>query len=138
MIKVIGDIMLDRWILGSADRMSPEAPVPVLKEQSQEYSVGGAGNLALNLANLSVDVSLHGAVGSDKEGYKIIELLKDCNTLSSNVSFDNELTTTKTRLVGQGGQHILRWDRETHYQGDTKKSLNVNNDDVVVVSDYNK
>ena len=90
--------MLDRWILGSADRMSPEAPVPVLKEQSQEYSVGGAGNLALNLANLSVDVSLHGAVGSDKEGYKIIELLKDCNTLSSNVSFDNELTTTKKSL----------------------------------------
>jgi len=138
MIKVIGDIMLDRWILGSADRMSPEAPVPVLKEQSQEYSVGGAGNLALNLANLSVDVSLHGAVGSDKEGYKVIELLKDCNTLTSNVSFDNELTTTKTRLVGQGGQHILRWDRETHYQGNTKKSLNINNDDVVVVSDYNK
>ena len=61
MIKVIGDIMLDRWILGTADRMSPEAPVPVLKESYQTFSVGGAGNLALNLGNLKVDLSLHGS-----------------------------------------------------------------------------
>ena len=138
MIKVIGDIMLDRWILGSADRMSPEAPVPVLKEETQQYSVGGAGNLALNLANLNVDISLHGAVGSDKEGYKVIELLKGCNTLTSNVSFDSEITTTKTRLVGQGGQHILRWDREKHYNGQAQHLLNYDKDDIVVVSDYNK
>ena len=77
MIKVIGDIMLDRWILGTADRMSPEAPVPVLLENDQRYSIGGAGNLALNLGNLNVELSLHGSVGADKEGYKIIELLKD-------------------------------------------------------------
>lgn len=138
MIKVIGDIMLDRWILGTADRMSPEAPVPVLKESYQTFSVGGAGNLAFNLANLSVHVGLHGAVGSDKEGYKIIELLKDCKTLTSNVSFDNSITTTKTRLVGQGGQHILRWDREELYTGNIEQSLVVDNDDVVVISDYNK
>ena len=138
MIKVIGDIMLDRWILGTADRMSPEAPVPVLKEETQEYSVGGAGNLAFNLANLSVHVSLHGAVGSDKEGYKIIELLKDCKTLSSNVSFDSEVTTTKTRLVGQGGQHILRWDREKHYAGRVAEALNLDHDDVIIISDYDK
>lgn len=138
MIKVIGDIMLDRWIIGSANRMSPEAPVPVLKEETQQYSVGGAGNLAFNLANLNVEVSLHGAVGSDKEGYKVIELLKDCNTLTSNVAFDSEITTTKTRLVGQGGQHILRWDREKHYNGQAQRSLNFKNDDIIVVSDYNK
>ena len=138
MIKVIGDIMLDRWILGTADRMSPEAPVPVLKESYQTFSIGGAGNLAFNLANLSVHVGLHGAVGSDKEGYKIIELLKDCKTLTSNVSFDNSITTTKTRLVGQGGQHILRWDREELYTGNIEQSLVVDNDDVVVISDYNK
>jgi len=138
MIKVIGDIMLDRWILGTADRMSPEAPVPVLKESYQTFSIGGAGNLAFNLANLSVHVGLHGAVGSDKEGYKIIELLKDCKTLTSNVSFDNSITTTKTRLVGQGGQHILRWDREELYTGNIEQSLVVDDDDVVVISDYNK
>ena len=138
MIKVIGDIMLDRWILGNADRMSPEAPVPVLKESYQTFSVGGAGNLALNLANLSVHVSLHGTVGVDKEGYKLIELLKDCNTLTSSVAFDSSLTTTKTRLVGQGGQHILRWDREELYSGNLSESLLINKEDVVVISDYNK
>ena len=83
MIKVIGDIMLDRWILGTADRMSPEAPVPVLLENDQRYSIGGAGNLALNLGNLNVELSLHGSVGADKEGYKIIELLKDYTSITS-------------------------------------------------------
>jgi len=137
MIRVIGDIMLDRWIIGSADRMSPEAPVPVLKEDHQEYSVGGAGNLALNLANLNVELSLYAAVSKDKEGYKIIELLKDFNTLNSNITFDNTVTTTKTRLVGQGGQHIMRWDREDKYQGNLKQTINLDSD-YYVISDYNK
>jgi len=137
MIKVIGDIMLDRWILGTADRMSPEAPVPVLLENNQTYSIGGAGNLALNLGNLNVELSLHGSIGADKEGYKIIELLKKYASITSNVLFDNSITTTKTRLVGQRGQHICRWDREQHYLGEYRNlSLDVN--DIVVVSDYNK
>ena len=137
MIKVIGDIMLDRWILGTADRMSPEAPVPVLKESYQTFSVGGAGNLALNLGNLKVDLSLHGSVGTDKEGYKVIELLKDYTSITSNVLFDHSVTTTKTRLVGQGGQHICRWDREEKYTGEYR-SLTLDTEDIVVVSDYNK
>lgn len=137
MIKVIGDIMLDRWILGTADRMSPEAPVPVLLENDQRYSIGGAGNLALNLGNLNVELSLHGSVGADKEGYKIIELLKDYTSITSNVLFDNSITTTKTRLVGQRGQHICRWDREQSYVGEYR-NLSLDVDDIVVVSDYNK
>lgn len=137
MIKIIGDIMLDRWILGTADRMSPEAPVPVLKESYQTYSIGGAGNLALNLANLNVDIELHGAVGTDKEGYKIIDLLKNYKTVNSNIMFNHSVTTTKTRLVGQGGQHICRWDREDQYTHDLD-NLNVNNEDIIVVSDYAK
>ena len=137
MIKVIGDIMLDRWIIGTADRMSPEAPIPVLKEHTQKFSIGGAGNLALNLANLHVELMLYGAVSGDKEGYKIIELLKDYNSVTSRIKFDHSVTTTKTRLVGQGGQHICRWDREEKYQGDLG-TLNLDVDDVVIVSDYNK
>lgn len=137
MIKVIGDIMLDRWIIGTADRMSPEAPIPVLKEHTQKFSIGGAGNLALNLANLHVELMLYGAVSGDKEGYKIIELLKDYNSVTSRIKFDHSVTTTKTRLVGQGGQHICRWDREEKYQGDLE-TLNLDVDDVVIVSDYNK
>ena len=76
MIRVFGDIMLDRWIQGNADRISPEAPVPVLLEESQSYSIGGAGNLALNIQSINGSVALHGSVGQDKEGMKVTELLK--------------------------------------------------------------
>lgn len=140
MIKVFGDIMLDRWIEGTVDRISPEAPIPVLLETEQKFSVGGAGNLALNLNSINNNVSLHGVIATDKEGYKILELLKD-TTLDVNVSTDCKVTTTKTRLVGSGGQHILRWDREEHYQLKTafeKFIPSVTENDIVCVSDYNK
>ena len=72
MIRVYGDIMLDRWIVGEANRMSPEAPVPVLLETKQEYSIGGAGNLALNIKSLGSEVELTSATGNDKEGFKLL------------------------------------------------------------------
>ena len=65
MVKVYGDIMLDSWIIGKASRISPEAPVPVLKEIERKNSIGGAANLALNLSNIINNVSLFGAVGMD-------------------------------------------------------------------------
>ena len=77
MIIVYGDIMLDRWIVGNADRISPEAPVPVLLEESQHFSIGGAGNLALNIQSINGQVKLFGSVGQDKEGYKLLEMLED-------------------------------------------------------------
>jgi len=117
MIKVYGDIMLDRWIVGEANRMSPEAPVPVLLEDHQEWSIGGAGNLALNIQSLGTEVTLISVVGHDKEGYKLLELLQDTGVECA-VGGDLETTTTKTRLVAKGGQHIVRWDREIEYTGD--------------------
>jgi len=140
MIKVFGDIMLDRWIHGVADRVSPEAPIPVLRETEQKYSIGGAGNLALNISSINGEVGLYGFIGADKEGYKILELLKDTN-LEVNTSVENYPTTTKTRLVGQGGQHILRWDREEKYNGFgafEKLNSSLTSSDIVCVSDYNK
>ena len=65
MIKIIGDIMLDVWIEGQANRVSPEGPVLVLKEQNKRYSIGGAGNVAVNIANLKIFCELYGAVGQD-------------------------------------------------------------------------
>jgi len=140
MIKVFGDIMLDRWIHGVADRVSPEAPIPVLRETEQKYSIGGAGNLALNISSINGEVGLYGFIGADKDGYKILELLKDTN-LEVNTSVENYPTTTKTRLVGQGGQHILRWDREEKYNGFgafEKLNSSLTSSDIVCVSDYNK
>ena len=140
MIRVYGDIMLDRWIQGNADRISPEAPVPVLLEESQSYSIGGAGNLALNIQSINGNVALYGCVGKDKEGYKVVEMLGETD-LDVKLSFDHLTTTTKTRLVGQNGQHIVRWDREDHYKGkDTLQRLlsEATVNDIICVSDYNK
>lgn len=141
MIKVYGDIMLDRWIIGDASRISPEAPVPVLKEQEQKIAPGGAGNLALNIANLNGDIGVYGSISSDKEGYSIIECFKDYKKINFQASIDSNITTTKNRLVGQGGQHIMRWDREEKYTGVHalhRLLSGLTSEDLVCVSDYNK
>ena len=139
MIRVYGDIMLDRWIVGEANRMSPEAPVPVLLETNQEYSIGGAGNLALNIKSLGSQVELTSALGNDKEGYKLLELV-EASKLEVTMAQDHKITTTKTRLVGQRGQHIVRWDRELPYVGDvaTRFNNNVKKHDIICISDYAK
>ena len=140
MIKVYGDIMLDRWILGNARRISPEAPVPILLEKDQKYSIGGAANMALNLQSLNDQVSMFGCVGQDDEGLQLRKMLENTD-LNLQISGEQEITTTKTRLVGQGGQHICRWDREEKYVGkDAFQKLlhSVITNDCVVISDYNK
>ena len=99
MIKVYGDIMLDRWILGNTNRISPEAPVPVLLEEAQQYSIGGAGNLALNIKSINGDVALYGSIGQDDDGYKLLEMIGNTK-IQANIASDHAVTTTKTRLVG--------------------------------------
>ncbi len=140
MIKVYGDVMLDRWIIGEANRMSPEAPVPVLLEDHQEYSIGGAGNLALNIKSLGSDVTLVSVTGKDKEGYKLLELLQETD-MECTLGGDLETTTTKTRLVAKGGQHIVRWDREIQYTGThsvDRLNATLKSSDIVCISDYAK
>lgn len=141
MIKVYGDIMLDRWIIGTANRISPEAPVPVLQEQEQKFCPGGAGNLALNIASLNGHIGVYGAIAPDKEGYRIIDCFEKIDKISFNATVDHTITTTKNRLVGQSGQHIMRWDREEEYTGveALHRLLNeLSADDIVCVSDYAK
>lgn len=140
MILVYGDIMLDRWIVGNADRISPEAPVPVLLEESQHFSIGGAGNLALNIQSINGQVKLFGSVGQDKEGYKLIEMIGDTD-LQSRLAKDHLVTTTKTRLVGQNGQHIVRWDNEQKYNGTNAYEellAEATVHTLICISDYNK
>ena len=140
MIKVYGDIMLDRWIYGVSDRISPEAPVPILREVDQNFSIGGAGNLALNIQSINNRVALYGSIGRDKEGYKLIEMIGDTN-LEPRIANDQLTTTTKTRLVGQNGQHIMRWDREDYYLGEDAQKRLINDivtNSIVCISDYNK
>ena len=140
MIHVIGDIMLDRWIYGKINRISPEAPVPILLQDLERFNIGGAGNVALNIANINGQVNLYGSIAKDADGLKILDLLKNTNVNNMIIS-DNSKTTTKNRLVGQNGQQMCRWDNEEKYKLNsplTKLISNVKKNDVVVVSDYAK
>lgn len=140
MIKVLGDIMLDVWINGTATRLSPEAPVPVLKKQETTYNLGGAANLAVNLANLNLKFELFGAIANDNEGYKVLDLFKSHQNIDFIPAFDLSITTSKTRLTNHFN-HIVRLDSEDFYLGNlVKENLykSKSKTDFLVISDYNK
>jgi D-beta-D-heptose 7-phosphate kinase/D-beta-D-heptose 1-phosphate adenosyltransferase len=147
-IIVIGDIMLDRFIAGSVSRISPEAPVPVLKAKDERISIGGAGNVAVNLISLGGCVKIFGVIGNDDDGNKLSELLKQTEIDSNDIITDPErITTTKTRIISRN-QQILRIDHEqTNPISDiTRKkivrsftnSINKFKPDGILISDYAK
>ena len=111
-IVLIGDIMLDRYITGSVNRISPEAPVPVNLVKSQRMVLGGAANTAANLSSLGCRVFLAGMRGKDNDGQKLEELLKESGIDYSGVmTISDYHTTSKVRILG-AGQQMLRLDYE--------------------------
>ena len=108
-ILVVGDVMLDRYVHGLVERISPEAPIPILRRTHIEDRAGGAANVAANLASLGADVMLVGAIGSDKEGDILGELCKCRRWLTLNAPLG--LTTVKERYVC-AGQQMLRVDQD--------------------------
>jgi D-beta-D-heptose 7-phosphate kinase/D-beta-D-heptose 1-phosphate adenosyltransferase len=111
-IGVAGDFMLDRYVWGSATRLSPEAPVPVVDFANESQVLGGAGNVATNLAALGATVFPFGVVGEDEEGRAIRSLLKAAGMAAKGVMADaSRVTTVKTRIVARH-QQIVRVDRE--------------------------
>jgi D-beta-D-heptose 7-phosphate kinase/D-beta-D-heptose 1-phosphate adenosyltransferase len=111
-IGVAGDFMLDRYLWGSAARLSPEAPVPVVDFANESQVLGGAGNVARNLAALGATVFPFGAIGEDEEGRAIHSLLNAEGMSTKGVAADaSRITTVKTRIVAQHHQ-IVRVDRE--------------------------
>jgi len=111
-VLVVGDLMIDHYLSGSVQRISPEAPVPVVRLDQKTCSPGGAGNVARNLSNLGIHVTLSGLVGDDENGKRLIEDLGktgvDCSFVLSSPS---RPTTSKTRVMGHH-QHIARIDEE--------------------------
>ena len=142
-ILVIGDVMLDRYWTGKAARISPEAPVPVVHVKSIEDRVGGAGNVALNIAKLGGKVTLLAVVGDDDEGQTIKQLLESANVNCAFVVEKNLRSICKLRVMAQH-QQLIRVDfEESPLKFDTgalsgllRSHLNDNN--VVVFSDYGK
>ncbi len=112
-IIIIGDLMLDKYIWGSANKLSPEAPVPVVRIEKEDFSLGGACNVANNLIAMDSQVSIYGAIGNDAEGL----LLRDClinKGIQAHCYKSNRPTTIKTRVMSVKHQ-MLRIDKEaTH------------------------
>ena len=111
-IMVAGDIMLDRYIWGKVERISPEAPVPVVQVTKTEDRPGGAGNVARNLAALGARVSLCGFTGDDDEGQGLLKLLDQGHIQKDGVIIERgRETSLKTRVIAHG-QQVVRIDRE--------------------------
>lgn len=111
-ILVVGDLILDRYIWGKVERISPEAPVPVVEVKRMEDRLGGAGNVVRNLCNLGARVTVCGFVGDDEEGAIVLRLLKESAVGKDGVIIDREHPTSlKTRVMAHP-QQIVRIDRE--------------------------
>src|SRR5579871_4801771 len=110
---VIGDVMLDTYLWGHVERISPEAPVPVVALDRREQRIGGAGNVALNLASLGARVSSFSVVGKDADG-ETLELLLAENGIdtSGHLKSTSRITTNKARVIGRN-QQMMRLDSET-------------------------
>lgn len=111
-VLIIGDVMLDQYIFGSVDRISPEAPVPVVLVQHEEYRLGGAGNVARNVAALGGKCALMGYIGADAAGHRMREILGEHGIENKCIEETQRPTTTKTRIIAQQ-QQVVRIDRET-------------------------
>tara|TARA_B100001996_G_scaffold60256_1_gene43036 strand:- start:138 stop:1109 length:972 start_codon:yes stop_codon:yes gene_type:complete len=146
-ILVIGDVMLDKYIFGKIDRVSPEAPVPVIREEKINYNLGGAANVARNINGLGGQASLIGLIGQDSAG-ECLKSITNKDSIRINFDFieDKSLqTTVKTRIIGQG-QHIARLDRESECQSTPRitKILKekirglINEVDGIILQDYDK
>ncbi|MFD1630850.1 D-glycero-beta-D-manno-heptose-7-phosphate kinase [Pseudopedobacter beijingensis] len=145
-ILVIGDLMLDHYIFGSADRLSPEAPVPVVNVKSENKIIGGAANVANNILSLGAKVSIVGVVGNDQDGDFIQHVFKEKQIDGQYILKDtSRCTTIKTRILAANHQ-IARIDREdTHpINDDIAENLlaqiykYAQEADIVIISDYNK
>ncbi|PKO40559.1 MAG: D-glycero-beta-D-manno-heptose-7-phosphate kinase [Betaproteobacteria bacterium HGW-Betaproteobacteria-4] len=142
-LLVVGDVMLDRYWFGEVSRISPEAPVPVVKVQRMEERLGGAANVARNAASLGAVSALLSVVGDDEAGRTLGRLL-DEDQIDANLHVDREIdTTVKLRVIGRQ-QQLLRIDFETTPSHEVLQAkladfeTRVVQSDVVVLSDYGK
>ena len=140
-ILIIGDAMLDKYFLGSTERISPEAPVPVLKVESEILKPGGAANVASNISSLGQDTTLIANIGIDTNGKILKKLIgaQKINLISKN---DKKIkTTTKSRFISQN-QQLIRVDDETNDKINFLMPSNIENQvkkcDALIFSDYKK
>jgi D-glycero-beta-D-manno-heptose-7-phosphate kinase len=145
---VIGDVMLDTYWWGHVDRISPEAPVPVVALDKKEYRIGGAGNVALNLASLGAQVSVVSMIGEDDDG-RILKTMFQANGINTDFLSPSasRITTNKSRIISRN-QQMMRLDAEITRDLDlndenkllerVEKYLVDEKPQVIIFEDYNK
>ena len=112
-VLIIGDVMLDSYIWGAVERISPEAPVPIVIVRKKDFRLGGAANVALNVAALGAQPILCALIGDDEDGKKLLQRLHENNISSEGIVTSNARpTTVKTRIIASH-QHVVRVDEET-------------------------
>lgn len=146
-VLVVGDVMIDSYMLGNVTRISPEAPVPIISLNKIEDRLGGAANVAINIAALGAQPILCSVIGKDQSGEDYLRIMNDLDLPTDGiVQSENAVTTRKTRVIGDN-QHLLRIDEEkikeiSEEQEDLLlgkiKSLIETGVDAVILEDYNK
>ena len=146
-VLCVGDLILDHYVHGNIDRISPEAPIPILKANDRNYNIlGGCGNVARNICSANNKCHLISIVGNDDDGLKLKDIMKKIKNLTSSIIVDpDRCTTKKTRYVCEN-QQILRVDKEMENPISSAIELEIikllkkkiNDCNVIVLSDYNK
>lgn len=147
-VAIIGDLMLDTYWWGNVDRISPEAPVPIVSLKKKELRAGGAANVALNTASLGAQTIVLSVIGNDEDGKDLLRLLNESGIDTSYVlSSDQRITTNKTRVMSRN-QQMMRLDAEmiTDLDAEWEEKLLHNvktlfasqKPDILIFEDYNK
>ncbi len=145
-MAVVGDLMLDDYIIGTVDRISPEAPVPVVSVKEERFVLGGAGNVINNLATLGVKTFCYGVIGDDTDGDRLKKSLKLLGVNAEGVIRSEDRPTIVKRRVLGGNQQLLRidWEDPTNINEILEDSIldnlkkNIENIDAIILSDYDK
>ncbi|MDT8339336.1 MAG: D-glycero-beta-D-manno-heptose-7-phosphate kinase [Sulfurimonas sp.] len=145
-ILVIGDLMIDHYLWGSCERISPEAPVQIVDIAKETTVLGGAGNVINNLKALGAKVSVSSVIGKDENGTELIDMLKKIGVEAGGIIIQNGRKTPKKSRVIAASQQILRYDKESKEEiekSSVEKILNsltnsVSEYDAVILSDYGK
>lgn len=147
-VAVVGDVMLDTYMWGRVERISPEAPVPIIALDKTDYRIGGAGNVALNLQSMGAPVLMLSVWGKDDDG-KLLEKMMQKKGINTQFSLqsDQQITTNKIRIIGRN-QQMMRLDREQttdletelqlQFLNSIKKMLDEIKPQVLIFEDYNK
>ena len=147
-VAVVGDVMLDTYWWGHVERISPEAPVPVVAVDKKEYRIGGAGNVALNSVSLGAETFIVSVIGNDDDGKQLTALFKK-NKINTDflIASPERITTNKTRVISRN-QQMMRLDaeitkdihslQEADLVTQIKSLFATNKPDVLIFEDYNK